>query len=216
MSAAGRQSQSPRLALEKRKNKTSPKISRPVGIFVCMESVYLWNGEQGEFNFGPLRKEIAGWPNYEVLSDGRVWSKKRSRFLKPSDNGKGYFQVGLCQGGEKKMVQVHRLVAQGFIPNPEAKKEVNHISGITSDNRVENLAWVSASENQRHAYKTGLKMAKQGERNGQSKLTEKNIIEIRQRYAAGDIYQYQLAEEFGVSQPLIGHIVRRSSWAHVA
>lgn len=92
-------------------------------------------------------KEIADVDGYLVSNQGRVKSLNyrrtgKTQLLKLSDNN-GYRIVNL----RGKPYLVHRLVAQAFISNPENKTEVNHINCITSDNRVENLEWVSKNEN---------------------------------------------------------------------
>jgi hypothetical protein len=77
--------------------------------------------------------------NYIIYSDGRIWSIKRSKFLKASLHHSGYTRV--CIGINKKTYNIHRLVAEAFIPNPNNLPMINHINEIKSDNRVENLEW---------------------------------------------------------------------------
>lgn len=68
-------------------------------------------------------------------------------------NSKGYYMIRKGKLG----TGVHRVVAEAFLPNPENKEQVNHINGIKVDNRVENLEWVTSSENQKHSYALGLR-----------------------------------------------------------
>ena len=86
---------------------------------------------------------------------GRVKTEKmRKRVLKPS-NLYGYHRVGIIDvNGGQKLVAVHRLVAQAFIPNPDNKPEIDHINTQRDDNRVDNLRWVTHSENVRNEIST--------------------------------------------------------------
>lgn len=72
-------------------------------------------------------------------------------------NNFGYYDTRLCKNGSKKSVFLHRIIAEAFIPNPDNLPMINHINGIKTDNRIENLEWVSASENSKHAYDVGLR-----------------------------------------------------------
>lgn len=106
-------------------------------------------------------KDIKGYEGlYQASNLGRVRSKKT--ILKPYKNTFGYLIVYLSKNNIRKNCRVHRLVAKTFIPNPENKPQVNHINGIKTDNRVENLEWCTNGENEKHAYKLGLKTINKG------------------------------------------------------
>lgn len=105
-------------------------------------------------------RTIEGFDEYEVSNMGLVRSK--DRFVNVSGNGKrlikgqilkshscrhGYQYLSLCSKSKHTHFQVHRLVAQAFIPNPGNKPQVNHIDNNPRNNRVDNLEWVTAQEN---------------------------------------------------------------------
>ena len=112
-------------------------------------------------------KDIPGYEGlYQVSNLGRVKSFPKKKgcgvgytqkelILKSASNGH-YLFVVLRKDRKPKMCYVHRLVAQAFIPNPNKKCDVNHISGIKTDNRVENLEWNTRQENIRHSFDNGL------------------------------------------------------------
>ena len=91
--------------------------------------------------------EITGYENYLIYDDGRVYSKTSKKFLKPSLRKDNYIHIGLCKNGIEKKYYAHRLVAEHYLPNPFNKKDVDHINRIRSDKRLENLRWVTSSEN---------------------------------------------------------------------
>lgn len=97
---------------------------------------------------------------YSVSDTGLVRNDKNNMLLRSYKTGKrrNYETVGLYINGNKKNFKVHRLVAEAFIDNPENKPQVNHIDGNTSNNNVNNLEWVTNSENQLHAWKNGLQV----------------------------------------------------------
>lgn len=94
-----------------------------------------------------------------------------------NDNGKGYKLVCLTVNKVRKNKYIHRLMAEHFIDNPDNKPLVNHIDGNKSNNTISNLEWCTLSENMQHASRTGL--LADGERCHFSKLTAKDVIEIR-------------------------------------
>jgi len=99
-------------------------------------------------------KTIAEYPSYEVSSYGHV--RRGNKILKPVLMNTGYLSHGLSQSGKQKHHNIHRLVAKAFIPNPDNKGFVNHKDGKKTNNRVDNLEWMTFSENCQHAYDHGL------------------------------------------------------------
>ena len=101
-------------------------------------------------------KQIKDYPNYSVSKEGEITNiltnKKLSQY-----NMKGYMRVNLCNEYGHKRFLVHRIVAENYIDNKENCKEVNHINGIKSDNRIENLEWCTRSHNLKHAYDNNLR-----------------------------------------------------------
>jgi hypothetical protein len=93
---------------------------------------------------------------YAVTHEWRIWSypkyrSKKWKFLKNVPDPQWYLHLGLSVKWNKKMLSVHRAVAQAFIPNPDNKPQVNHIDWNPSNNHVSNLEWCTCYENQAHS-----------------------------------------------------------------
>lgn len=139
----------------------------------------------------PVMVDIKGYEGlYAVTDDGRVWSypkatKHNGKMITLSPHRSGYITVELSKNGKQKRFYVHRLVAQAFIPNE--KKEVNHKNGIKTDNRVENLEWVTSSENKLHAEKMML--------TNHSLLQKKSVSLVSNRSNYGSSNMIKISED---------------------
>lgn len=89
--------------------------------------------------------KIYNIPNckYYVTEEGRLFNKKTNKEFIPKVNKHGYIQIKF----NYKQCLLHRIIAEAFVPNPEHKPEVDHINRIKTDNRADNLQWVTRSEN---------------------------------------------------------------------
>lgn len=83
---------------------------------------------------------------YYVSDNGRVWSVRSGKEIRPALDKSGYYYYVLCVGGVRRTVKAHRLVGMAFIPNEEKKPTINHKNGVRTDNRAENLEWATFKE----------------------------------------------------------------------
>lgn len=158
--------------------------------------------------------EISNIGNVRRLAGSERCFATRNRKLVPRN---GYYQVILSLNGVVSLQWVHRLVAKTFLGDPpKDKPHVNHINGIKTDNRVENLEWVTQSENSSHAYRIGLREAapNRGEKNGNAFLMDADIPKIRARVASGESMA-EVGRSFKADRQTIWRIVNRRSWKHI-
>lgn len=109
-----------------------------------------------------MRKPVIGYEGlYEVDDMGTVFSITkgigyRVGPLKPYMTGSKYLKVNLYKNKKATHMYVHRIVAETFIPNPQRLPQVNHINGVKTDNRLENLEWCTEAENAQNAISRGV------------------------------------------------------------
>lgn len=100
----------------------------------------------------PEGLSLKEYPNYIITNEGKVYSKSHNRFMSTRNNG-GYEYISLGNGikNGKKDFSIHYLVGKLYIDNPNNYPMLNHINFIKNDNRVENLEWVTYSDNMKHS-----------------------------------------------------------------
>lgn len=156
--------------------------------------------------------EIPNFSNYLISRDGRIYSKRYKRLLRPANDKDGYKRVTLVAEGKPHYIRVHRAVAETYIPNPLNKPVVNHLNGNVADNRVENLEWATVQENAIHAIRTGLSGA-YGEENHNAKLTKSQVDKIRELYREGcKIFEIRNYFNNIVTWEMIKNIVTYRNW----
>ena len=145
---------------------------------------------------------------WEIDEMGHVWgTRKGARVRIEHRTPLGYLQVRKMRNGIRLHTGAHRLVWRWFTgPIPDGLT-INHKNGIKDDNRPENLEMATYSENMSHAFRTGLR-GQWGEANPSAKLSNRQVEEIRSRYAEGDITQESLGQNYGVTFQTISSIVR--------
>jgi hypothetical protein len=172
--------------------------------------------------------------DYFVRENGRVISTKygKTKELKQFINNDGYYELCLQIDNKPFKFFISRLVAECYLPNPSNLPEVEHIDCNKSNNSVSNLEWVTRKENMNRASKNGLlkksvetklKMSisnigkKSGEKHGMSKLTESDVLWIRNNCIPNDkeFGCKPLSIKFNVTLGLISNIIKRKLWKHI-
>ncbi len=183
-----------------------------------------WETWYSVSNLGRIRRDVGGTRTYA------------GRISKLTTNRRGYLCVGLCAGSHAtlKIRTVHQLVARAFIGEPpEGITGINHLNGVKTDNRPENIEWSTPAANSAHAVTTGLitkggypqrhpsgdehharkhpeKLAR-GERSGNAKLTDDIVRDI----LTSPLSASDLAQKHHVSKSLVWQVRRRVIWRHV-
>lgn len=175
-----------------------------------------------------LWKDIPNWEGYYQASNlGRIRSVPRRIWVEPAKTGRsqghwinvkstilrpckrsGYYNLALCRDGKPEQCTVHQLIAQTWL---NYRKEdgivINHLNGIKTDNRVENIEITTISGNVQHAIKTGL--VKVGFEATLSKLTIEDGKEMVRLRLEEHWSHQKIADKFNVSKPVVRRVMRR-------
>jgi len=147
---------------------------------------------------------LKGWEDtYEIRSDGYVRRLGSFKPLSFTPCGAGYFTVRLTKMPKRARPYVHRLVLEQFGPSNPGDYEIDHQNGVKTDNRIENLRWVTHKENCMNRYNA------KGEDSGMAKLTWRAVEEIRKNTGVPLI---EFARKFGVSRQTITFVKQGHTW----
>ena len=120
-------------------------------------------------NLGRVKSLSRTYYTYNYLKKEKIKITRKEKYMSYKKDSNDYMIVSLSRNGKTKAFTIHRLVASAFIPNPDNLPQINHINGIKTDNRVENLEWCTPSYNVEHSFKTGIR-----------KMTSKQIKQAKE------------------------------------
>lgn len=157
---------------------------------------------------------IQGNEHYYISNEGYVYSEKSNKVLKRRTNTPGYWTYAIRLKGKRKEVLLHRMLALTYLKHVKGKDCINHKDGVKKNNNLDNLEWVTQTENVNHAFKTGLRCNK-GENHPMSKLTEKEVIEIRIKHSEEKITFKEIAKLYNVSTGTVSNIINKKRFSHI-
>lgn len=178
-----------------------------------------------------MRANIENYPDYHVSKDGRVYSFKSKKWLKPRVKKNGYLQVNLSWNGKQNEKSIHRLVAKAYLPNPLKLPCVMHLDDDRINNHISNLRWATHQENMKDQDSKGRQAKGEhhgmygngslitgdkhgmfgvrllGEKNPNAKLSNIQRTEIQHKYKTGTYSHRKLAVEYGISKTQIARVI---------
>ena len=177
-------------------------------------------------------KPLRGYEGlYEVSNKGRIKSlprnylrkrkgrkdhivKVKGKVLKQCVGTTGYYIIRIRKDKKCKTKKVHRLIAKTFLPEIKGCNIVNHIDGNRLNNSIENLEWTTHQGNSDNAIERG-SIDMKGSKHYFAKLTEQDVIQIRELWRSGNYTQVEIANMFNVGRKNITKIVNRQRWTHI-
>jgi hypothetical protein len=172
--------------------------------------------------------EVKDIPGLGVTRDGKIWScrirgqrfperrgpwKEVATYRRPYGCRYMVFCYRPESGGPVQCFYVHRIVLEAFKgPSPDGM-EARHKDGDTSNNHIDNLEWGTHAENMEDKRRHG--RGSEGTKNGNAKITDGDVREIRRSYKEDGVYQKVIAKKFGLKQTTVSRIVLGKSWKHV-
>jgi len=160
---------------------------------------------------------------YWVTTKGRVYSTKSNKWLKLFVRAHKYSCYPEFKVNGEITTAVHRCVAKLFIPQTEkSRNQVNHIDGNKSNNNVENLEWVTQTENQVHSWETGLREMTEDHRKKLSisnqgkgaKVSEEGVKNMFKLFNSG-VDHKELAAQYGLSRAYVSAVLSGKTWKHL-
>ena len=149
------------------------------------------------------------YPNYEVHPNGDVYNIKLNKKITPILKHGGYLHIRLSKDGRLYEKSHHRFVYETLVGDIPERMEINHINGIKTDNRIDNLELCTHQQNNDRRL-----FLRRGESVNTAKLTDSDVIIIRNRKSLGES-SLLLAKEYNVSKWTINKVFNRTTWKHI-